>query len=54
MKSSSFWSKYLNYDVINPLYENLGSTKIFAMGLMPVRGPKGFRKLDYEFAETIL
>jgi hypothetical protein len=54
MKSSSFWSKYLNYDVINPLYENLGSTKIFAMGLMPVRGPKGFRKLDYEFVETVL
>ena len=54
MKPSSFWSKYLNYDVKNPLYENLGSTKIFAMGLMPVRGSKGFRKLDYEFAETIL
>jgi hypothetical protein len=54
MKSSSFWSKYLKYDLNNPLYENLGGNKIFAMGLMPVRGPKGFRNLDYEFAETLL
>jgi len=54
MKTSSFWSKYLNYDVNNPIYEKLESTKIFAMGLMPVRGPKGFRKLDYEFAEKDL
>ncbi len=26
--------------------------KIYAMGLMPVRGQKGFRKLDYQFAQN--
>ncbi|MHA1508436.1 MAG: hypothetical protein ACTSO6_07025, partial [Promethearchaeota archaeon] len=30
------------------------ANKIYAMGLMPVRGPRGFRKLDYEYAEKEL
>jgi hypothetical protein len=34
--------------------ELVRTTKIYAMALMPVRGPKGFRKLDYEFAERKL
>jgi hypothetical protein len=32
----------------------IGVKKIFAMALMPVRGPHGFRKLDYEFVENDL
>lgn len=50
------WSKYFRFDneKLNPLLENIGSRKIYAMGLMPIRGPKGFRELDYEFAEKNL
>jgi hypothetical protein len=50
------WSKYINPEKskIETVSKSLGSKKIFAMGLMPVRGPKGFRKLDYEFAEKDL
>ena len=33
--------------------ERFGNKKNFAQGLMPIRGPDGFRKLDYEFAKTI-
>ncbi|MHA1681600.1 MAG: family 10 glycosylhydrolase [Promethearchaeota archaeon] len=33
--------------------ERFGNRKIFAQALMPVRGPGGFRKLDYEFAKTL-
>lgn len=36
------------------ILKTFGSNKIFAMGLMTVRGPVGFRKLDYEFAEKKL
>jgi hypothetical protein len=30
-----------------------GDRKLFAQALMPVRGTKGFRKLDYEFAKQL-
>ena len=33
--------------------KRFGNTKSFALGFMPIRGPDGFRKLDYEFAKTI-
>ncbi|MFX1556826.1 MAG: hypothetical protein ACFFC9_06195 [Promethearchaeota archaeon] len=47
------WSKYFRIDEnkIEQFKKKFGAKKIYAMGLMPVRGPKGFRKLDYEFAE---
>ncbi len=50
------WSKYttFNYDKLRDLRLKFGANKIFAMGLMPVRGPIGFRKLDYEYAEKKL
>ncbi|GAB4308391.1 MAG: hypothetical protein Kow0069_06610 [Promethearchaeota archaeon] len=32
------------------ILEMTGGERAFAMAVMPVRGPKGFRKLDYEFA----
>jgi len=50
------WSNYFtfNKDKIIDLRNKFGANKIYAMGLMPVRGPIGFRKLDYEFAEKKL
>jgi hypothetical protein len=56
MKAPIEWSKYMNYDKgkIELFSKSLVSKKVFAMGLMPVRGPKGFRKLDYKFAEKDL
>jgi hypothetical protein len=51
MKTSIEWSKYITYDKKK---DHVINKKIFAMGLMPIRGPKGFRKLDYEFAEKDL
>ena len=50
------WSKYfrIEQEKINNLIFHLGAKKVYAMGLMPIRGPKGFRKLDYEFAEKNL
>ncbi|MFX0057060.1 MAG: hypothetical protein ACFE85_01255 [Candidatus Hodarchaeota archaeon] len=47
------WSRYFRIDKkkIEEFKRNFGANKIYAMGLMPVRGPAGFRKLDYEFAE---
>ncbi|NVM36264.1 MAG: hypothetical protein HWN81_11770 [Candidatus Lokiarchaeota archaeon] len=47
------WSKYLNIEQhkIESFNKVFGANKTYAMGLMPIRGPKGFRKLDYEFAE---
>jgi hypothetical protein len=50
------WSKYMTYtnNQIENVREIFGANKVFAMGLMPVRGPIGFRKLDYEFAEKNL
>ena len=56
MKSMIDWSKYyrLKPNKIRALKTAFDVTKIYAMGLMPVRGPKGFRKLDYEFAKKRL
>ncbi|MHA1149645.1 MAG: hypothetical protein ACTSR8_15525 [Promethearchaeota archaeon] len=51
------WSKYfINIDTkkIEEIQKKFGHKKIYALGLMPVRGPIGFRKLDYEFAEKKL
>ena len=50
------WSNYFTFDQkkSNNILKTFGSNKIFAMGLMTVRGPIGFRKLDYEFAEKDL
>ena len=50
------WSKYFQFESsqFEGFQKRLGANKIFAMALMPVRGPKGFRKLDYEFAEKSL
>ncbi|MFW9948720.1 MAG: hypothetical protein ACFFKA_01175 [Candidatus Thorarchaeota archaeon] len=50
------WSKYITYnkDKYDVIKQTQKGKKIFAMGLMPVRGPRGFRKLDYEFAEKYL
>lgn len=56
MKSNFDWVKYqkLEPEKIRALTLAFDVKRIFAMGLMPVRGPKGFRKLDYEFAERTL
>ncbi|MFX0073951.1 MAG: hypothetical protein ACFE96_00805 [Candidatus Hermodarchaeota archaeon] len=56
MKRKVDWSKYLQIepDKFRGLTAAFDVNKIFAMGLMPVRGPQGFRKLDYEFAEKRL
>lgn len=56
MKGVIDWLKYMSTQKGKNEWvsKSLGSKKIFAMGLMPVRGPKGFRKLDYEFAEKDL
>jgi hypothetical protein len=50
------WSKYFRFEKekFETFTKAFGANKVFAMGLMPVRGPKGFRKLDYEFAEKEL
>lgn len=50
------WSKYfrIKQEQIDLFYNAFGATKVYAMGLMPIRGEKGFRKLDYEFAENKL
>lgn len=47
------WSKYFKTDQkkIERMQEIYGAKKVLAMALMPVRGPEGFRKLDYEYAE---
>ncbi len=47
------WSKYFKLDdkKEKDAQGKFGIKKVFAMGLMPIRGPKGFRKLDYEYAE---
>ncbi len=47
------WSKYFKIDKeqIEVFFNAFGAKKVYAMGLMPIRGPKGFRNLDYEFAE---
>ncbi len=43
----------LNKIQMEPYKQKFGSKKIFAQSLMPVRGPEGFRKLDYEFVEKL-
>jgi len=50
------WSKYFKIDKeqIEVFFNAFGAKKVYAMGLMPIRGPKGFRNLDYEFAEKDL
>ena len=50
------WSKYFHVEQekFNSFINAFGAKKFYAMGLMPIRGPKGFRKLDYEFAEKEL
>jgi len=50
------WSKYFRVEEeqIERFYNAFGAKKVYAMGLMPIRGKKGFRKLDYEFAENKL
>lgn len=47
------WSKYFKIEQhkIETFIKAFGAKKTYAMGLMPIRGPKGFRKLNYEFAE---
>jgi len=47
------WSKYFNFEQhkVETFIKAFGAKKTFSMGLMPIRGPKGFRKLDYEYAE---
>jgi hypothetical protein len=50
------WSRYFKIDTEkqSSMLKEFGLEKIFGMGLMPVRGSRGFRKLDYEFAEKML
>ncbi|MCK4686883.1 MAG: hypothetical protein KAT66_02040 [Candidatus Lokiarchaeota archaeon] len=56
MTSKVDWTKYFKIDLEknNKFINLLGAKKIYAMGLMPIRGPMGFRKLDYEFTEKEL
>ena len=48
------WSKYILMDPkkVDVLLNRFGVKKIFGMNVMLVRGPYGFRKLDYEFAKN--
>ncbi|MGQ4873043.1 MAG: hypothetical protein ACP6IY_03110 [Promethearchaeia archaeon] len=50
------WSKFFKIDPkkIEDIIGKFGFKKVFGMGLMPVRGRKGFRELNYEFAEKEL
>ncbi|MFX0179212.1 MAG: hypothetical protein ACFE78_03430 [Candidatus Hodarchaeota archaeon] len=56
MQEQIEWAKYFNFDKEKniELLKSVGAKKIYAMALMPIRGPHGFRKLDYEFAEKKL
>jgi len=56
MENKINWSNYFEIDKAQYEYirSNYGVDKFLGMGLMPIRGPKGFRKLDYEFARTQL
>ncbi|TXT62060.1 MAG: hypothetical protein BAJALOKI3v1_680004 [Promethearchaeota archaeon] len=56
MGSDVDWSKYFTYrkTMLDAIKKRLGCDKIFAMAIMPIRGSRGFRKLDYEFAENDL
>jgi len=50
------WTNYFDFDLakVENMRTRIGTYKIFGMGLMPVRGPHGFRKLDYEFVDNEL
>lgn len=52
---NKFWSKYWTppKEKLEQVKKSFKGDKILAMGIMPVRGPAGFRKLDYEFAKKI-
>lgn len=56
MKRKINWSEYIEFDPkkFETVISAFGVKRIYAMGLMPVRGAEGFRKLDYEFAEKKL
>ena len=56
MKGATNWSDYYKTDPekITAFKSAFKANKIYAMALMPVRGPQGFRKLDYEYAEKEL
>ncbi|XEO80249.1 hypothetical protein WKT22_05297 [Candidatus Lokiarchaeum ossiferum] len=43
----------LNKIQLAPFKQRFGKKKIFAQCLMPIRGPQGFRKLDYDFVDQI-
>jgi hypothetical protein len=43
----------LNPAAIDVFKARFGDKKIFSQALMPVRGDKGFRKLDYDFAKNL-
>ncbi|HUW90173.1 MAG TPA: hypothetical protein VMV43_06585 [Candidatus Nanopelagicaceae bacterium] len=53
MKGVFNWTDYFKPDPekVTALKSAFKANKIYAMGLMPVRGKGGFRKLDYEYAE---
>ncbi|MHA1491818.1 MAG: hypothetical protein ACTSRI_19465 [Promethearchaeota archaeon] len=55
-KKEENWFNYFafNQKNIEQISKIFGAPKLYAMGLMPVRGAIGFRKLDYEFAEKRL
>ncbi|MCP4760622.1 MAG: hypothetical protein GY870_02500 [archaeon] len=50
-----YWSKYWNppTNKIDKLKKALNAEKLLCAALMPVRGPEGFRKLDFEYAKKI-
>lgn len=56
MKRKFDWSEHIEFDPkkFEIVTSAFGVKRIYAMGLMPVRGAEGFRKLDYEFAEKKL
>ena len=56
MKRNFNWSEYIEFDPkkFETVTSAFGVKRIYAIGLMPVRGAEGFRKLDYEFAEKKL
>ncbi|NMC06125.1 MAG: hypothetical protein GYA24_12995, partial [Candidatus Lokiarchaeota archaeon] len=43
----------LSQPAIDVFKARFGDKKIFSQALMPVRGDKGFRKLDYDFAKSL-
>ncbi|MFX0102506.1 MAG: family 10 glycosylhydrolase [Candidatus Hodarchaeota archaeon] len=43
----------LNESQLSIFRERFGNKKVFSQALMPIRGPEGFRKLDYEYANEL-